>query len=265
MARPELLDVRPMWGGGKMNATTVSLEPLTEVECERLIANLLGAAELPRRGRRRIVEAAEGNPLFVEEMLAMLIDDGLLVREDGPWVPSATSPTVAVPPSIQALLGRAWTASSSEERAVIERAAVIGKVFYVGAGRDLVPEDRRARVRPTCWRSSAGSWSDPSVRRFRAGHVPVPAPAGPRRGLRVMPRSRGPSCTSASRDGSKGSPGSGSTSKRRSWPTTSSRRWSSDASLARSASGRRTSAAARRCTFATPGNGRLSGATSRPR
>ncbi len=76
MARADLLDVRPAWGGGKLNAATVSLEPLTEEQSGVLVANFLGSAELPAELAERIVEKAEGNPLFVEETLAMLIDDG---------------------------------------------------------------------------------------------------------------------------------------------------------------------------------------------
>ena len=83
VARPELLEIRTDWGGGKMNATTILLEPLAGDEVSRLVDNLLGRADIPPRARARILEAAEGNPLFVEEMLGMLIDDGLLRFEDG--------------------------------------------------------------------------------------------------------------------------------------------------------------------------------------
>src|SRR5439155_15583998 len=69
IARPELLERRPGWGGGKLNATTILLEPLTEAESVDLIENLLGQAELDDAARARIVGSAEGNPLFVEEML----------------------------------------------------------------------------------------------------------------------------------------------------------------------------------------------------
>ena len=104
LARPELLDVRPGWGGGKLNATSVLLEPLSEDECAELIANLVGEAELAEEVETRIAEAAEGNPLFVEEMLSMLIDDGLLVRENGRWAATRDLAAVPVPPTIQALL-----------------------------------------------------------------------------------------------------------------------------------------------------------------
>ena len=104
MARPELLDVRPSWSGGKLNATTVLLEPLSDDECGQLVANLVGEAELAEEVGARIAGAAEGNPLFVEEMLSMLIDDGLLVRENGRWTAAGDLTTVPVPPTIQALL-----------------------------------------------------------------------------------------------------------------------------------------------------------------
>ncbi len=82
-ARPELRDVRSDWG---RQGTVLSLQPLGSDESERLLQNLLGQADLPNYVRGPIVDAAEGNPLYVEEMLRMLIDDGLLRREDGQWV-----------------------------------------------------------------------------------------------------------------------------------------------------------------------------------
>ncbi len=146
MARADLLDVRPGWGGGKLNAATVSLEPLTEDQARALVANLLGSADLPIELAEGIVEKAEGNPLFVEETFAMLIDDGLVVREDDRWRVTGDLSAVTVPPSIQALLAARLERLSPEERTVLEAAAVIGKDFFVGAVRELVPEDARQRV-----------------------------------------------------------------------------------------------------------------------
>src|SRR6185437_13386254 len=74
MARPELLDRRPSWGGGKLNANNVLLEPLASDEAGTLIDAL--ATEIPADLRGRILDAAEGNPLFVEEMVAMTGEDG---------------------------------------------------------------------------------------------------------------------------------------------------------------------------------------------
>jgi DNA-binding SARP family transcriptional activator len=139
LARPELLDVRPGWGGGKPNATATLLEPLSGDECAVLIRNLVGQAGLDEEVETRIAGAAEGNPLFVEEMLSMLIDDGLLVGEDGRWKVNGDVSTVRVPPTIQALLAARLDQLDVIERAVIERAAVGGKVFYEGAVADLAP------------------------------------------------------------------------------------------------------------------------------
>src|SRR5207244_2311329 len=104
VARQELLDVRPGWGGGKLNSTTIQLEALPEPDCEVLVENLLGQALMPIVAKARIAEAAEGNPLFVEQVLSMLIDDALLERDDGQWVPTADLTTIPIPPNIHALL-----------------------------------------------------------------------------------------------------------------------------------------------------------------
>jgi tetratricopeptide (TPR) repeat protein len=146
LARPELLDARPAWGGGKLNATAVLLEPLEGPDSERLLGNLLGQAELADEARTRILEAADGNPLFVEEMLEMLIDDGLLVRRNGSWVATGDLQDVAVPRSIHVLLAARLDRLSREERAVIERAAVEGKLFHRGAVAELAPEPVRPEV-----------------------------------------------------------------------------------------------------------------------
>jgi class 3 adenylate cyclase/tetratricopeptide (TPR) repeat protein len=145
-SRQELLDHRPGWGGGKVNATTILLEPLTERECDELIENLLGRTRLADQARDRILEAAEGNPLFVEQMLSMLIDDGLLRRDNGHWVSTGEISSLQVPPSIQALLAARLDRLGDEERAVIERAAVVGRVFYRGAVSELSPEPLRQAV-----------------------------------------------------------------------------------------------------------------------
>jgi class 3 adenylate cyclase/tetratricopeptide (TPR) repeat protein len=146
LARPELLDERPGWGGGKLNATSILLERLSDEECGLLIENLLGRAELPAPARRRIAEAAEGNPLFVEEMLGMLIDDGLLRRQNGGWIATDDLAEVAVPPTIQALLAARLDRLGGGEREVIERAAIEGKVFHRAAVHELAPEGLRPEV-----------------------------------------------------------------------------------------------------------------------
>ena len=131
MARPELLDRRSAWGGGKLNATNVLLEPLSTDETEELIERLLSGAQIDRSLRGRILEAAGGNPLFVGEMLAMLTE-----RSDGNG-----SAEIAVPPTIQALLASRLDQLDDAERRVLERGAVEGQVFHRGAVVALAPDE----------------------------------------------------------------------------------------------------------------------------
>jgi class 3 adenylate cyclase/tetratricopeptide (TPR) repeat protein len=144
-ARHELLDIRPAWE--KLAASrVVSLEPLSATEAARVAENLLGDAELDSDVRARIVEAAEGNPLFVEQMLSMMVDEGALRREDDRWVPVGRADEIAVPPTIQALLGARLDLLGPEERAVIEAASVAGLVFPEDALRELVSADVAAQL-----------------------------------------------------------------------------------------------------------------------
>ena len=133
LARPELLERRPGWGGGKLNATTILLEPLDAAETEQLIERLLGGEELDPDLVARIRAAAEGNPLYVEEMLAM-------VRASG-------ERDIVVPPTIKALLAARLDQLDPSERRVLERGAVEGQLFHSAAveaiARDHAPVDRQ--------------------------------------------------------------------------------------------------------------------------
>jgi class 3 adenylate cyclase/tetratricopeptide (TPR) repeat protein len=147
MARSELLEVRPGWGGGKRWVTTIQLEPLSDLESEELVVELLGRAELPETLRTRIGQAAEGNPLFVEELLGMLIDDGFLVQGGDGWTAVGDARHLAMPPTIHALIEARLDGLRNEDRAVIERAAIEGKVFHRGAVTELSPEAVRGQIR----------------------------------------------------------------------------------------------------------------------
>ena len=149
VARPELLEARAAWAGGKLRATTVLLQPLGEDDVAELIANLLGAAGLARTVLSRIAQAAEGNPLFVEEFVAMLVDEGVLHERDGQWVATGDLDRVAVPQTIRALLAARIDRLAAPERRVIERASVVGKVFWRGAVAELAPEDMRPEIGPS--------------------------------------------------------------------------------------------------------------------
>jgi tetratricopeptide (TPR) repeat protein len=136
-SRPELLDLRPVWAGGKLNAASVLLEPLDPDACRRLVDNLLGQVELEPAAAARILAAAEGNPLFIEELLAMLVDDGLIARDNGRWRATAELRALPVPPTIYALVAARLDRLGEAERDLMERASVEGKVFHLGAVREL--------------------------------------------------------------------------------------------------------------------------------
>jgi class 3 adenylate cyclase/tetratricopeptide (TPR) repeat protein len=127
LARPELLDLRPAWGGGKLNATNVLLEPLALEESRELIDALVDEEQIEPELRARILESAAGNPLFVEEMVAMIAERG--------------GTDVSVPPTIHALLAARLDQLDTAERNVLERGSVEGEVFHRGAVVALAPED----------------------------------------------------------------------------------------------------------------------------
>jgi class 3 adenylate cyclase/tetratricopeptide (TPR) repeat protein len=118
LARPELLETRPDWPG-----TRLRLPPLSQAESTELIVEL---ESLPENARSSIAEAAAGNPLFIEQMAAMAVQEG-------------NGAALTVPPSIEALLAARLDRLDPEERAVIERASVVGREFWAGAVRHLSP------------------------------------------------------------------------------------------------------------------------------
>jgi class 3 adenylate cyclase/tetratricopeptide (TPR) repeat protein len=146
LARPELLEVRGTWMTGRENAVVVSLQPLTDDETSGLIGHLLRGGRLSEAARARITAAAEGNPLFVEETLRMLVDEGRLVPVDGRWSLVGDLSTVSIPPTIQALLTARLDRLTEMERAVIERASVVGRVFWWRAVAAMSREDERPGV-----------------------------------------------------------------------------------------------------------------------
>jgi predicted ATPase/class 3 adenylate cyclase len=143
LARGDLLDVRGAWMAGKPNTSLIMLHPLTTSQTEGLIGNLLGGAWPPEEALAQLVGVAEGNPLFAEEMLRMLVDDGRLRRDNGSWTIAGDSSTVAIPPTIHALLTARLDRLDEEERAVIERASVVGRQFWWGAVAELFPHEQR--------------------------------------------------------------------------------------------------------------------------
>jgi class 3 adenylate cyclase/tetratricopeptide (TPR) repeat protein len=127
LARTELLDVHPGWGGGRVRATSIELEPLDREDSEALVDALLADTELPAEIRDAVLEKTEGNPLFVEETIRMVAEgDG-----DG---------RVRIPDTLQLLIAARIDTLPAGEKALLQRAAVVGRTFWRGALEYLSPE-----------------------------------------------------------------------------------------------------------------------------
>jgi class 3 adenylate cyclase/tetratricopeptide (TPR) repeat protein len=131
LARPDLLDRFPTWIS---RGDEITLSPLSSLQAEELLEHLRGETEVESDLLTRITQAAEGNPLFVEQMLAMLTENGTATAD------------LAIPPSIHALLAARLDRLSQDERAVIERASVVGKEFWRSAVVELSPDAERVSV-----------------------------------------------------------------------------------------------------------------------
>ena len=130
MARPDLREMRSGWGGGLMNASAIRLEPLTADESARLIRELLAIDALPDDLRAQVIARSEGNPLYVEELLRMLIDAGHVARRDGRFVATASLATLVVPATLQGLIAARLDGLPAPVKQVLQRGAVVGKVFW---------------------------------------------------------------------------------------------------------------------------------------
>ena len=143
-ARFELLDRRPDWA--ELSPTTISLEALTDELVESLLQTATDGG-LPPAVTGKVVELAGGNPLFVEQLLAMLADDGMLERhEDGTLAVNGGGLDVKVPPTIEAILASRIDHLSAPQRAIAEAAAVIGRDFWADAAIELAASGDDADV-----------------------------------------------------------------------------------------------------------------------
>jgi DNA-binding SARP family transcriptional activator len=164
LARPELLDRRPTWGGGKANAASMLLEPLSENESAELIEELVDETPLASANRTRIVEAAGGNPLFIEELVRVTVESPDPVKE-----------LAHLPPTIQAVLAARLDQLEPDERAILEAASIVGKDFWLGAvgeladerARGRLPEHLRTLVRKDLVRPHAQGFAGEEAFRFR--------------------------------------------------------------------------------------------------
>jgi class 3 adenylate cyclase/tetratricopeptide (TPR) repeat protein len=127
LARPELLDVRPGWGGGRIRSTAIELEPLGRDESAELAKALLAQHDIPETMTAKLLEKAEGNPLYVEETIRMLLEEGA----DG---------SDRIPDTLQALIGARIDRLPAGEKILLQRGAVMGRTFFAGAVDHLSPE-----------------------------------------------------------------------------------------------------------------------------
>jgi len=127
LARPELLDVRPGWGGGRVRSTAIELEPLGRDDSEALADALLEEHQVSGNIRARLLDKAEGNPLFVEETVRMLLEQG---ADGGDRIPD----------SLQAMIGARIDRLPAGAKIVLQRGSVIGRTFWAGAIDHLSPE-----------------------------------------------------------------------------------------------------------------------------
>lgn len=157
LARPELLEQRPTWGAGKPRSITSTLPPLPPEDARRLAELLLGTGA-PASVVDRVCEAAEGNPLYLEQLTAMLADQGLVT--DGRWMGSAEA-EVEIPATLHALLAARLDRLDLPTRVILERASIEGRRFRTATLGALVPDvtpqeieaaievlDRRGLVEP---------------------------------------------------------------------------------------------------------------------
>jgi class 3 adenylate cyclase/tetratricopeptide (TPR) repeat protein len=137
-ARPELLEQRPGWGA-RVPGTTVTLEALTPEDAVGMLDELLGGT-LPAGLRDVVVQRAEGNPFFVEELLATLIDRQLLWRDDGSWRMSELPADFAVPDTVHAVVAARVDLLDADEKQALQAASVIGRIFWAGPVYELIPD-----------------------------------------------------------------------------------------------------------------------------
>ena len=146
-ARPELYEREPAWGGGKRNHTAVSLSPLSRDETAKLIGVLLDQTVLPAQTQAALLARAGGNPLYAEEFIRMLIDRNILARRGSTWELVGGDEEIPVPESVHALIAARLDTLPVERKALLQDAAVIGKVFWAGAlvemGGGLDPREVR--------------------------------------------------------------------------------------------------------------------------
>ncbi len=137
-SRPELTARRPSWGGGRRSVSSVALEPLGAADAEQMVRLLLHVDGLPAETHDSILERAEGNPFFLEEIIRRLIDEQLIVHGGGRWHAVGGIEQVALPDTIQGVLAARIDLLPADEKRAVQAAAVVGRVFWSGAVAGLL-------------------------------------------------------------------------------------------------------------------------------
>jgi class 3 adenylate cyclase/tetratricopeptide (TPR) repeat protein len=130
-ARPELLDRRPDWGGGKLNATTLALSPLADAEAAQIISRVLEQALLPAETQQVLLERAGGNPLYAEQFARLYVERG-------------SADDLPLPETIQGIIAARLDGLAPDEKRLLQDAAVLGKVFWSGGAAALAGLDAAA-------------------------------------------------------------------------------------------------------------------------
>ena len=179
-ARPELLDRRPGWGGGKLNSTTLALSPLADAEAARVISGVLEQAVLPAELQSALLERAGGNPLYAEQFARLVLERG-------------SAADLSLPENVQGIIAARLDALPADEKRLLQDAAVLGKVFWSGgvaalansntesAAAGLHALERKGFVRRERRSAVAGeseyAFRHVLVREVAYGQVPRPARA----------------------------------------------------------------------------------------
>jgi class 3 adenylate cyclase/tetratricopeptide (TPR) repeat protein len=142
-ARHEIAERHPEWAASH-EPMLINLQPLSDADAGQIVEELLGSLEAPIRAR--IAEVAEGNPLYVEQIVSMLVETGAIERGIDGWVAREGSGALQIPPTVQALVAARLDALQSEERSVVDPASVIGLSFPMDAVAELVEEQVRPRL-----------------------------------------------------------------------------------------------------------------------
>jgi class 3 adenylate cyclase/tetratricopeptide (TPR) repeat protein len=139
-ARDEVLDDVPGLFADRDGAHVIELQELSRADTARVLRNLIGDLQLPATLEDRILSVADGNPLFAEQMISMLIDSGMIRELDGGWEFAGGYDDVMVPPNISSLLASRLDRLPPLERGIVERAGVIGLEFQAAAVAALAPD-----------------------------------------------------------------------------------------------------------------------------